>query len=208
MDAIKCAGYLKIVPTFQANYATYEVDVPSAQSVQNAEHPHLFSFDVPFTTAHTRDSATIIWMAKLATLDWISVDQNGGEGIAGTVGDKSNRATVVSHNVTLVMDVTKAPKIDTTIELSIEDFFETDPAAASLLSLSVKISNKVDANDDLACYDGALVTENLAGKCVCAPGAYGKFCELHDCPGGCGKAHAFRAVPRAPSGPPATARCV
>ncbi|QDZ18280.1 hypothetical protein A3770_01p07980 [Chloropicon primus] len=191
VDAIKCSGYLKIVPTFQANYSTYEISLPAPVSAQNYTHPHLFSFAVPFNSSHTRDAATIFWKVvhsvedDASFNDWVSIADGHGEGIARLTGEAGNADAVVPHSVTLVIDVTKAPKIDTAIQLNVLDKFETDPAAEPLLALSVKLSNQVDANDGVACYDGAPVATHLAKRCLCAPGAYGKFCELHDCPADC-----------------------
>ena len=185
VDAIKCEGFLKIVPSFQGG--ALEVEVPSAATTQ-APYPHprnLFSFSVPFSSTHARDSATIFWRASLAdsSLDWVHV--GSGEGIARVLGPEGEQPATLSHNATLVIDATKAPKVDTTLEVRIRDRYETDPAAANLATVTVTISNKIDANDDLACYDGVLVAENLAKRCACAPGARGTFCELHDCPSGC-----------------------
>ena len=61
VDAIKCAGYLTVVPTFHVD-SQLVVDLPGG-GTQNATRPELFYFDLPFTSAHLAKSSTIFWEA-------------------------------------------------------------------------------------------------------------------------------------------------
>ena len=177
VDAIKCIGYLTILPTLHAQAAA-TIKLPG-DGKQDQNNDRLFSFELPFTSTHTRGSATVFWDSKLDSLDWISVLQ--GKGIASS---NTPASATVAHSLTLSVDLIKAPAGESEVNVRIVDAYETDQSA-SITKIILKLENELDIEDDPACYDGVLVTEKLAGQCKCAPGAYGSGCELHACPSNC-----------------------
>jgi hypothetical protein len=180
VDAIKCVGFLTVLPAFRPVSVSLDIDLPSGGQ-QDADDKHLFSFEVPFESVHSRDSATVFWEAKINASDWISVKQGQGTAAGGAGAASSTTA----HSVTLLVDVTKAPTTEAVVNLTIIDSYETDPLSPPLTSLLLKITNQVDVHNNPPCYDGLLVEENMAFACKCSPGASGSACELHECPANC-----------------------